>query len=138
VFEHFASQVNRGTEDDHEYPLAQNHSARTHKANSLTKTLRHAAAAAGTNVCKTNTQANENIWLNAQQSSIVTTKNPMKVLTEREGSRRIIQTEPRNADERTQWYNRHSAAFRRFNKLTTQFTGKSRVVTTHLRTFTLI
>ena len=52
----------------------------------MTKTLRHAdAAAAEANVCKTRTPANENIWLNAQDSSIVrATKSDKRPNRERE------------------------------------------------------
>jgi len=48
------------------YLLAQNLRTRNQSANSLTKTFRHADAAE-TNVCKTRTRANENIWLSAQE-----------------------------------------------------------------------
>ena len=85
-FAHLASQVNsqwpRGSEDDHEYLPAENLRAPNRSANSLTKTFRHAAAAE-TNVCKTRTRANENIWLNAQESLLYGQQKATKGLTER-------------------------------------------------------
>ena len=87
----------------------------------MTKTLRHAdAAAAEANVCKTRTPANENIWLNAQDSSIVratkSDKRPNRERDrEREGGRE------REIESRENYTNtaENTVVFRRVNKLTT-------------------